>query len=204
MPGISSEPKFLTVKLKWWRPLLVSIFQHKAVYEYARRTREWCVCIVRVDMVAPSVARISTECGERIRKADARVCVCALSRPRLAELSTPPLSLPPTPFPTMHTCMWDVPAMYGWAAVRAVCRRGLAMIDCSEGIRNMKARILHACAMRALHDVAFMFEIRSEIQRLWAVKSLGQSRSAWYIFRQKAVWVTSENGDGRAEKPRYV
>ena len=25
----------------------------------------------------------------------------------------------------------------------------------------------------------------------------------WYIFRQKAVWVTSENGDGRTEKPRY-
>ena len=25
----------------------------------------------------------------------------------------------------------------------------------------------------------------------------------WYIFRQKVVWVTSENGDGRAEKPRY-
>ena len=25
----------------------------------------------------------------------------------------------------------------------------------------------------------------------------------WYIVRQKAVWVTSENGDGRAEKPRY-
>ena len=35
------------------------------------------------------------------------------------------------------------------------------------------------------------------------VKSLGQSRSAWYIFRQKAVWVTSEKGDGRDEKPRY-
>ena len=49
-----------------------------------------------------------------------------------------------------------------------------------------------------------MVEIRSEIDRLWGVKSLGQSRSAWYIFRLKAVWVTSENGDGRAEKPsRY-
>ena len=35
------------------------------------------------------------------------------------------------------------------------------------------------------------------------MKSLGQSRSAWHIFRQKAVWVTSGNGDGRAEKPRY-
>ena len=24
-------------------------FQQNAVYEHARRTREWCVCIVRVD-----------------------------------------------------------------------------------------------------------------------------------------------------------
>ena len=55
-----------------------------------------------------------------------------------------------------------------------------------------------------LHDVTPMAEIRSEIERLlWGVKSLGQNRSAWYISRQKAVWVTSENGDGRAEKPRY-
>ena len=57
--------------------------------------------------------------------------------------------------------------------------------------------------MRVLHDVAPMVEIRSEIQRVWGVKSLGRSRPASYIFRQKAVWVTSENGDGRAEKPRY-
>ena len=40
-------------------------------------------------------------------------------------------------------------------------------------------------------------------ERLWGVKSLGRSRFAWYVFRQKVVWVTSENGDGRAEKPRY-
>ena len=39
-----------------------------------------------------------------------------------------------------------------------------------------------------LHAVAPMAEIRSEIEKLCAVKSLGQSRSAWYIFRQKAVW----------------
>ena len=48
-----------------------------------------------------------------------------------------------------------------------------------------------------------MVEIRSEIERLWATKSLGQSRSAWCILRQKALWVASGNGDGRAEKPRY-
>ena len=48
-----------------------------------------------------------------------------------------------------------------------------------------------------------MVEIRSEIERLYCVKNLGQIRSAWYIFGQKAVWVTSENGDGRAERPRY-
>ena len=54
-----------------------------------------------------------------------------------------------------------------------------------------------------LHDVAPVVEIRSEFERVRGVKSLGQSRSAWYIFRQKAVWVTSESGGGRAEKPRY-
>ena len=49
-----------------------------------------------------------------------------------------------------------------------------------------------------------MVEIRSEVERvLGRVKSLGQSRSAWQIFGQKGVWVTSESGDGRAEKPRY-
>ena len=46
-------------------------------------------------------------------------------------------------------------------------------------------------------------EIGSEIERLWAVKSLGQRRSAWCILRQKALWVASGNGDVRAEKPRY-
>ena len=54
-----------------------------------------------------------------------------------------------------------------------------------------------------LHDVTPMVEIRWEIERLWAVKSLGQSPSAWCILRQKALWVVSGNGDGRAEKPRY-
>ena len=54
-----------------------------------------------------------------------------------------------------------------------------------------------------LHDLALMVEIRSEFERVRGVKSHGQSRSAWHIFRQKAVWVTSESGDDRAEKPRY-
>ena len=54
-----------------------------------------------------------------------------------------------------------------------------------------------------LHDVVIMVEIRLEIERLCAVKSLGQSRSAWCLLRQKALWVASGNGDGRAEKPRY-
>ena len=30
-----------------------------------------------------------------------------------------------------------------------------------------------------------MAEIRSEIDRLWAAKSLGQSRSGWCVLRQK-------------------
>ena len=36
-----------------------------------------------------------------------------------------------------------------------------------------------------LHDVVPMVEIRSEIELLWAVKSLGQSRSAWRCLRRK-------------------
>ena len=48
-----------------------------------------------------------------------------------------------------------------------------------------------------------MVEIWSEFERVRGVKSHGQSRSAWYFFRQKAVRVTSESGDGRAEKLRY-
>ena len=54
-----------------------------------------------------------------------------------------------------------------------------------------------------LHDAAPMVEVRSVFERLSAVKSLGQSRSAWYILRQKALWVASGNGDGLAEKSRY-
>ena len=48
-----------------------------------------------------------------------------------------------------------------------------------------------------------MVEIRSEIERLWVVKNLRQSRSAWCILRQKALWVAPGNGEGRVEKPRY-
>ena len=48
-----------------------------------------------------------------------------------------------------------------------------------------------------------MVDIWSEFERVRGVKSHGQSRFAWYIFRQKLVWVTPESGDGRAEKPRY-
>ena len=48
-----------------------------------------------------------------------------------------------------------------------------------------------------------MVEIRPEFERVRGVKSIGQSRSAWDIFRQKAVWVTSKSSDSRAEKPRY-
>ena len=149
---------------------------------------------------------ISTECGVRIRQADERVvcvyrqgrwwrhryrgfqenvvygfarwtrgCVCVRreGRPRLAGLSTPPLSLSPTPFTALHTCMWRVPAMYDWAAVRTVCRRGLAMIAL-----NGSEICTRAFCMRVLHDVAPMVELRSEIQRLRGVKSLGRSRSA--------------------------
>ena len=65
----------------------------------------------------------------------------------------------------------------------------------AKGIRNMKARMLH--------EVVPVLENRSESERVWGVKSLGQSRSVWYVFRQKAVWIMPESGNGRAEKPRY-
>ncbi len=45
------------------------------VYEYARRTKEWCVSSLG-SMVAPSVYRISTKCVVRRRDADARWCIC--------------------------------------------------------------------------------------------------------------------------------
>ena len=54
-----------------------------------------------------------------------------------------------------------------------------------------------------LHDLVLMVKIRSEIEWLRAVKSLRQSRSAWCNLRQKALWVASGNGDGRADNPRY-
>ena len=56
--------------------------------------------------------------------------------------------------------------------------------------------------MHMLHDVAPIVEIRSVFEKVRGVKSLGRRRSAWYVFRQKAVGVTSESGDGQDEKPR--
>ena len=63
----------------------------------------------------------------------------------------------------------------------------------------MKKRVV----LWMLHDVVSMVEIRSENERLWGVKSLRKRWSAWRILRQKASWVVSGSGDGRAEKPRY-
>ena len=126
------------------------------MYGYARRTREWYVCIVR-SMVAPSVARISTECGVQMRKADARGGVCARrqGRPRLPGLSNPPLSLAPSLFqPCLRVCgLCQV-----WLSNRS-CRvpKG-SCNDCSQGTRNMKARILHARAtLRGAHGSYFYF-----------------------------------------------
>ena len=84
------------------------------------------------------------------------VCVRREGRPRVVRLSTPPLYLSATPFPALHTRMWVVPTMYVRAAVRAVCRRGLAMIALT--ISEIRRR---AFCMRVLHDVAPMVEIRS-------------------------------------------
>ena len=78
-----------------------------------------------------------------------------------------------------------------------LCRRGVAMIALKW------SEILQCAVLCMLHDVAPMVDIRSEFERVRGVKSLGQSRSAWHSFRQKAVWVTSESGTGRAEKLRY-
>ena len=128
-------------------------------------------------MVAPSVARISPECGVRTRKADARWCVwgprgsCACSG-----TVAPPLLLYPTPFPAIHA----------YIRVRGVCEQSTAVravwegccIYYSEGIRNMTAHAVPCI----LHDVAPMVEIRSELKRVRGVKSLGQTRSAGFIF----------------------
>ena len=53
-----------------------------------------------------------------------------------------------------------------------------------------------------------MVDILSEFERVRGreeprAKSVRMCVYAWQILRQKAVWVTSEIGDGRAEKPRY-
>ena len=64
---------------RWWRH---RGFRQNVVYEYPRRTREWCVCIVRVEGGA-----IGSEDFNRMRCTNSQggregVCVCALGRPR--------------------------------------------------------------------------------------------------------------------------
>ena len=58
----------------------------------------------------------------------------------------------------------------------------------SERIRNVKeyeSAWLYGCYMTM--TLCPMVEIRSEIEWLWAVKSLGQSRSAWCKFATESV-----------------
>ena len=79
-------------------------------------------------MVVPSVARVSTECGVRTRKADARWCMCGTRGScACSGTVTPPLSLCPTPFSAIHTYVY----------VRGVCE--LSMVEqrfvlCAEGV----------------------------------------------------------------------
>ena len=83
--------------------------------------------------MAPSVARIPTECGVRIRKADARMCVRARpGSPSFFGTVTTPLSL--------HLSLSPLPAMRTYVYVRGLCelsmveqrfvlcRRGIAMV----------------------------------------------------------------------------
>ena len=47
--------------------------------------------------------------------------------------------------------------------------------------------MLKRVVLWVLQDVVLMVEIPSESERLWAMKSLRLSRSAWCILRQKAL-----------------
>ena len=78
--------------------------------------------------MAPSVARVSTEYGVRMGKADARWCVC---RPRgscaCSGTVTPPLSLCLTPFSAIHT----------YIRARGVCELSMfeqQFVLCAEGV----------------------------------------------------------------------
>ena len=133
------------------------------MYEYARRTREWCSCVVRVDGGAIgsedfNIMRCTNAQGGR----EVVVRVRRQGRRRLAGLSTPLLFLSPVPFPVLNTCVWAVPAMverrdcqiplYPFppsippscirvSVGRVVCRGGLAMIALKGSeIRTMAAR----------------------------------------------------------------
>ena len=65
--------------------------------------RESGVCASSGSMVAPSVARVSTECGVRTRKADVRWCMCWPRGPcACSGTVTPPRSLCPTPFSAIY------------------------------------------------------------------------------------------------------
>ena len=67
-------------------------------------------------------------------------------------------------------------------------------------MKECESASLYGCFMTLCSWLKF----GRKLKRLWAVKSLGQSRSAWCVVRQKTLLrVASGNGDGRAEKPRY-
>ena len=66
---------------------------------------------------------------ERARRGSLGVCVGQEGRARVAGLSLPLCPfVPPLSPPCIHTVVRQLCAMYGRAAVRAVCRRGVAMI----------------------------------------------------------------------------
>ena len=87
------------------------------------------MCASSGSMVAPSVARISSKCGVRTRKADARWCICGpRGRARVAELLRPLCPfVPPLSPPCIHT----------YIHVGGVCE--LSMVEqrfvlCAEGV----------------------------------------------------------------------
>ena len=89
----------------------------------------------------------------------------------------------------------------GMLSAKKVRFVGGRYIFISEGIRIMKeyeSASFYGCYMTLCPWLRFDRKLKG-----YGREEPGQSRSAWCILRQKALWVASGNGDGRAEKPRY-
>ena len=124
-PGISSEPKFLTTNFKWWSPLSTCVDFNRMRCTNTHGGPERGVCASSGSMVARSVARISTECGVRIRKADERVCVRAVRAARVQRDCQLPLRPFPQPLspPCIRVC-----------GLCQLCMVEQRFVPCAEGV----------------------------------------------------------------------